>query len=129
MPAIAAVTLPIDNESPQGTVTLSPDGIDANGVARFSSGEEVYDSRQVLTQSIRLPSKTSKVVRTQIKLVLPMMDQLDDTKRIGEVLVNVEIVMPKSAPQSLRHQTAIELYALCGTGVVHDAIRTAKPYY
>jgi len=80
-----------------GSVSYTPSRIDQNGVAIWTLAGDTYDAEKRLSLSVRRPTKGSQVIREQVKLVHPVMDATDDTLKIGENLVNLEIVFHKKS--------------------------------
>lgn len=100
MTAFAAILLDDDGDTPH---TFSPSTIDSNGAARlFENGDVPFDGRNALSLSVKLPKNGSQVARVTAKVVVPVMDSIDSTKKVGEVLGNVEFVIPKGATTSHR---------------------------
>jgi len=101
MSAFAAVTLD-DGQSTPAPVVFSPSTIDVNGVARYYEGSDVFDARRSISSFVRLPSKGSQVARVQLKVVTPVMDDTTPTLKVGDVMCNVEFVIPKRATAQQR---------------------------
>jgi hypothetical protein len=113
MPAFAALTVNDgrDLDPTPGTpvpVTFNPSSIDSNGVAKwYESGVDVLDARRSLSQSVKQPVKGSQVARVQLKVVVPVMDETDESLKVGDGLCNVEFVIPKRMSRAQR----CDLYA------------------
>lgn len=124
---------PIDLNDGQGTPqshTFSPSVIDPNGVARlFEDGDVPFDGRNAISLGVKLPKNGSQVARVTAKVVVPVMDSIDSTKKIGEVIFNGEFVIPKGA--TLAQRSDILAYAanfLADTSV-EDAVTKLESVY
>lgn len=128
MPAIAAFAVATDGSS--GSISFTPIGQDSKGVWTYLSPDDsVYDARQKVTQSFRLPNQKSKVARAQVKLSMPIMDSVDPTKKSGEIFANLEVVIPKFADAATRTQFLYELKGLLYTSVVSSALVEMESMY
>lgn len=99
MPAIASLTLP--NATPADVVFSVP-SIDGNGLARWVKPESVLDARPVVTLSVRQAKPNSVVSRVNAKILQPVMDTVDTTKKIGENYVSMEFVFHKQSTSAQR---------------------------
>lgn len=98
----AFATLSLQNEAAVAQ-SFAPAGIDPQGVAKWMTNTEtVFDARRVATMSLSLPKNGSSVVRLKQKVLIPIMDTVDTTKKIGEAYALVELVMPKTASTTVR---------------------------
>lgn len=85
-----------------GAVTYKPSSIDQNGVATWVKDGAVYDANKKLSLSVKRPTKGSQVIRVTSKLVHPVMDAVDTTLKVGDILLTFEAVFPKRATQAER---------------------------
>jgi len=102
------------------TVTFNPMGKDPKGVATWMTNDSVYDSKKKVTMSTTLPGANTGVVRIKQKVMIPIMDSIDPTKKLSEAYVNIEAVLPKNASQTVR----LDLRKLADTLLAH-AVSTA----
>jgi hypothetical protein len=103
MTAFAAITL-FDGAATPVEHTFSPAGIDQNGVARLYENSDTapLDARQAISLGVKLPKAGSPVARVTAKVVMPVMDEVEPTKKIGELIANVEFVLPKTVSLAQR---------------------------
>lgn len=92
MPAIAALTL---NNHAAVATSFIPLNTDSNGVSTFMTSEAVFDARKKVTAGVSLPKTGSSVSRLRYRVSVPVLD-IQNVK-IGEVLVDVNAVIPKVA--------------------------------
>lgn len=99
MTAFAAVTL-LNNAS--ANVVFNPQAIDPTGVAIWLTSDAVFDAKKKLTMSVSIPKGNSPVSRIKQRVMIPIMDAVDTTKKVGEAYVNIEAVIPKLASDTTR---------------------------
>lgn len=101
--------------------SFAPVGIDPSGVAKWmTTTETVFDARRTATMLTTLPKNGSNVFRLKQKVLIPVMDLVDPSKRIAEAYVNVEYVIPKQA--NLTQRLDLRAYA---DEFVKNAVSTA----
>lgn len=83
-------------------VVFNPTSIDSNGVATFLTNDSSYDAKKVATMSVKLPTKGGTMTRIKQKVLIPIMDTIDATKKVGEAYVVIEASIPKIASESVR---------------------------
>lgn len=127
MPAFASVPVALDSGST--TASLVPSTIDSNGVAKWFQAGDVLDARLSLTASARNPTKNGSVSRVQVKFVYPIMDTVETTKKIGEMLGTMEFVIPKKASQSQRNQLFYAVKSIAALSVVESAVKSIESVY
>jgi len=94
MPAIAAISI---NDSVPAAQSFTPLNLDSTGVARYGTSAAVFDAKSIITHSVSLPKNGSTVTRVKQKIVIPIMDTVDTTKKVAEAFANIEYVLPKNA--------------------------------
>lgn len=99
MSAFAPVTLLNDAS---GNVVFNPQGIDSNGVAKYLTSDSIYDAKRALTMSVTLPKNGSNVARIKQKIMIPVMDAVDTSLKLGEAYITIEAVIPKQASSTVR---------------------------
>lgn len=99
MTAFAALSLANNAAVAQ---SFTPQSIDSAGVARWLDTQSIYDAKKTVTMSVSLPKGKSSVARVKQKIVIPVMDAVDTTKKIGESYAYVELVYAKQASQTDR---------------------------
>lgn len=97
MTAFAVITLDDGADTPVSH-SFTPSAIDQNGVARLYELDDnvPFDGRNAISLGVKLPKAGSNVARVTAKVVIPVMDGVDPTKKIGEAIGSVEFVLPKS---------------------------------
>lgn len=126
MPAFAAITL-LNNAA--ANVVFNPQSIDSNGVATFLTGDAVFDGKMRLTQSVGLPRNGSTVSRVKQKIVVPVMDIVDPSKKVNEAYVNVEYVLPKNTSETIRLDLAKYVATLATHAVTKAAVQNFESVY
>jgi hypothetical protein len=83
--------------------TFTPNSIDREGVATWlTTSEAVFDARRRASLSVRHPKNGSSVVRIKGRVLIPIMDTIDTTKKVAEAYADVSFVIPKQANQTQR---------------------------
>lgn len=101
MPAFAALVL---KNNAATNVTFNPLTIDTTtGVASYATADANWDAKTIVTASSSTPSGKSSRARQRIKVTLPIMDAIDVTKKIDEVIVDVSISYPRSSTSLQRN--------------------------
>lgn len=99
MTAFASLAL-LNNAA--ATVTFIPQSIDSSGVAKWITQDSVYDARKVVTMSVTLPKNGSSVARIKQKVIIPVMDTVDASKKLSDAYINIEVVLPKQCSETVR---------------------------
>jgi len=115
----AFATLTLQNNA-AANVVFSPVSIDASGVATWLTSDSVYDAKKSVTMSVSLPKKGGSVSRIKQKIVIPIMNSVVTTQKDGEIIANVEVVIPKIASSTDRLDARKYVQTL-----VADAVSTA----
>lgn len=115
----AFATVALTNEA-AATVNFTPLNLDNTGVARWGTANSVYDAKSLLSMKVDLPSGKSTRIKVKQKLTIPVMDAVDATLKIDELICNVEFSLPKSATQTQR----LDMRKYAATLLAH-AITTA----
>jgi hypothetical protein len=68
-----------------------------NGVATWRTTGTNFDTSAAITFSMSLPTAKSTRTRIKEKVVIPVVNVLDATKKDDEIIVNIEFIIPKSA--------------------------------
>lgn len=83
-------------------VVFNPASIDSSGVARWLTSDAIYDSKKAATMLVTYPKNGGQVCRIKQKIVIPIMDAVDASKKVSEAYVNIEAVIPKNASETTR---------------------------
>lgn len=126
MTAFANVVL---TDSASANRTFVPASIDQNGVARWFETASVLDARLGVSLSTRLPTKGGNVARVTGKLVIPVMDTVDTSLKVGEIIGTFEFVIPKRATTTQKHDARSLMYAFIGDANVLAAVRDQLSVY
>lgn len=126
MPAFAATTL---KDSADADVAFIPTTIDSNGVALSMTDSASFDACHRLSTSTTLPKSGGTVIRTKQKVVIPVMDAVDTSKKLNEIIVNIEYVMPKNSPVKLRKDAAAYVSTLAKHAVTINAVENFESQY
>lgn len=117
MTALAALTL---NNNAAVAQTFNPSGIDSQGVAKWLGTETVFDGKKSVTMSVTHPKNGSTVVRVRQRIMIPIMDTVDTTKKVAEAYADLQFVLPKQA--SLTNRLDLRKFT---TELVAHAVSTA----
>lgn len=125
MTAFAAFTL--ENASNQ-PVAFNPQST-KDGISKWFDTNTVYDAKRAITMSLTLPKNGSTVIRSKMKVVIPIMDTIDVSKKVGEAYANIEFVLPKSSALVVREDLRRFAENLLGTAVVTAAVSNFESVY
>lgn len=117
MSAFASLVLA---DSTPANVTFNPSNISPDGVASYATSDSIYDARRKVSIQVSLPKNGSQVVRIKQRVLVPIMDAVDTTKKIGEAYINLETVLPKNTSEAIR----LDLKAF-GQNLLAHAVSTA----
>lgn len=126
MPAFAAITL-LNNAA--ANVIFNPQSLDAKGVATYLTGDAVFDAKMRFTHSVSLPKNGSTVSRVKQKIVVPVMDTVDPSKKVCEPYINIEYVIPKNTPESVRLDMPKYGASLASHAVTKAAVQNFESVY
>lgn len=112
MPAIAAMVLA---DSVPANITFNPADKDSAGVATFLTSDAVFDAKKKVTLSVTLAKSSGSVHRVKQKYVVPVMDPVDSSLKIGECIVNIDMALPKVSTQTNR----LDVLAFAKAGLAH----------
>lgn len=117
MSAFATLTL---KNNAVADVVFNPQSIDSNGIAKWLTNDSVYDARKSATMLVSLPKNGSSVARIKQRVMIPIMDTVDTSKKVAEAYINIESVIPKLASETVR----LDLRA-AGKTLLENAVSTA----
>lgn len=126
MSALAALSLQNNAAVAQ---TFTPAGIDSSGVARWHGSETILDGKKVVTMSVNLPKNGSTVVRVKQRVMIPIMDTVDTTKKIAEAYADVVLVLPKQASETNRLDLRKFAEKLLADAVTTSAVTNFEAVY
>lgn len=117
MPAIAVLTL---NNNAAVAHAFNPAGF-KEGLMRWNTvTQAVYDARRSVTQSMMDPKSASPVHRAKQRILLPHMDAVNTSLKLGESYVNIEWVFSRLATATDR----LDLRSYAGQ-LVYNSVTTA----
>jgi len=127
MPAIAALSLS------DGTASRSyvPQSIEGN-LATYTyqpAGTTSLDARWKITHSVSLPKAGSVVVRTKSKLVIPVMDTVDTSKKVADIMATVDFVLPTRSLKADRTALWTTLSNLIVNAITTSAVEDFNNVY
>lgn len=125
MTAFAAFTLEDASSQP---VAFNPQST-KDGISKWFDTNTVYDAKRAITMSLTLPKNGSTVIRSKMKVVIPIMDTIDVSKKVGEAYANIEFVLPKSSALVVREDLRRFAENLLGTAVVTAAVSNFESVY
>lgn len=126
MSAFAPITL---TDEATGNVIFSPSSLDKEGVATWRSADTMLDAQYVVTQSLTVPKTNGQMIRLKQRVMIPLFDAIDTTKKIGEAYANVEIVAPRYSTDSVRKDLRAYAKSLLGNAVTTAALGNLESVY
>lgn len=121
MTAFASLTL---QNNAATNVVFTPSAIDKDGVALWFAPGAVLDARPRATLRVTNPKNGSNVARVTGKVVIPVMDSVDTTKKVADVLGSFEFILPKQATETNR----LDIRKMVDT-MIQNAVTTAAVQY
>jgi len=120
MAAIATRTL---KDHAAADVAFAPNRIDSTGVALWVGPESIYDAQSSVTQLVKRASNGSAVNRVTGKVVIPIMDSVATTTKVGDLIASFEFVLPKVATENQRLDILAAAKAAIGDSVTLAAVQ------
>jgi len=117
MSSFAALTL---KNNALADVVFNPQSIDPEGVAKWLDANSIFDAKRSVTMRVSLPKNGGQVARIKQRVMIPVMDSVDTSKKIAEAYINIESVVPKQASEQVR----LDLRAF-GGNLLDNAVSTA----
>lgn len=99
MSAFAPVSL---KDSAAVAVVFSPANIDSSGVATWLTNNSVFDAKSKVTMSMTFPKGGTSTVRIKQRILVPVMDTVDPSKKLGEGYVDISVLIPKNMSEKQR---------------------------
>lgn len=100
MTAFAAIAL---DDAASAAVTFSPSAIDSAGVAKlYDNAAASIEERRSISLAVRAPKASGSVFRVTGKVSIPVVDGSTPPLKVGEVIANIEFVIPKRAATTQR---------------------------
>lgn len=124
----AFATLTLQNNA-AANVVFTPNSIDSLGVAAWFAPGTVLDARPRATLSVKNPKGTSNVARVTGKVAVPIMDLIDPSKKVAEVLGTFEFVLPKQATETQRLDIRKMVDTMLTSAVVTAAVQNVEAIY
>lgn len=87
---------------------------------RFVTG--VFDANHTVTASVSLPGVNGKVSRVKHRVTVPIMDSVDVSVKLGEMVANVEFILPKMSSVAQRTVLLSYVNALLATSMAADNV-------
>lgn len=126
MSAFANLTL---QNNAAANVTFVPSNIDKNGVATWYVTNSVLDARHRASLQVRNPSASSNVARVSARVVIPVMDTVDASKKVADCIGTFEFVLPKQATEANRLDLRKYLDTLMQNAVTTAAVQYIESIY
>jgi hypothetical protein len=126
MSAFASLTL-VDYAV--ANVVFTPTSIDNNGVAKYLSSDAIFDAKKAVTMQVTLPKAGGSVSRVKQKIVIPIMDTVDTTKKVSECIISIEAVLPKNATLAQRRDLKALAVSLAGNAITTAAYESLESIY
>lgn len=110
-------------------VTFTPANIDSDGVATWYSTGTVLDARPRASILVRNPKGNSNVARVTGKVVVPIMDTVETTKKVAEVVGSFEFVLPKQASETQRLDIRKMVDTMITNAITTNAVQYIESIY
>lgn len=126
MSAFASLTL---LDSSAANVVFNPSSIDSDGVATWRTGDAIFDAKKTVSMSVKTPANGSNVVRIKQRIVIPVMDTVDPSVKVGEAYATLEFVISKKATETQRLDLRKHLETLVSNAVSVAALQNLESIY
>lgn len=126
MSAFASLTL---QNNAAANVVFTPSAIDKDGVATWYSTGAVLDARPRATLKVTNPKSGSSVARVSGKVVVPVMDTVDTTKKVADIIGTFEFVLPKQATQTNRLDIRKLVDTMITNAIITAAVQDIESIY
>lgn len=100
-----------------------------NGVATWKNSGVSYDTGRLASFSLSIPTAKSTRCRIKAKMVIPLVDPLDSTKKIDELIANVEFVIPKQSVLTARQDLRALIVSFLGSDAIVAAVNNFEGVY
>lgn len=122
-------TLSLKNQAAT-EVAFTVEGINySTNVASWVNVGASYDASKRATFSLVPPTARSSRARVRVKVAVPIMDPVLVTKKVDELIVNVEFVLPKSSTLADRQDLRAYMADFLTDPVVVNAIQNFEGVY
>lgn len=126
MSAFAALVL---KNAAAADVTFNPSSIDGAGVATWLTSTSIFDAKEKVTMSVQLAKNGGAVSRIKQKVLIPIMDTVDTSSKLGEAYATIEIVIPKVSTSTHRLDLRAHLSTLLDHAVSTAAFTDLEAIY
>lgn len=125
----AFATLQLKNDAAT-EVSFTVEGINyQTNVAAWTNAGVSYDASRRATFSMLAPTARSTRARIRLKVAIPIMDPVLTTKKIDELIANVELVLPKSSTLADRKDLRAFIADFLTDAVVTNAVNNFESVY
>lgn len=122
-------TLQLKNDAATETL-FTVEGINyQTNVAAWVNAGSSYDASKRATFSMLSPTARSTRARVRLKVAIPIMDPLLPTKKVDELIANVELVLPKSSALADRKDLRAFIADFLVDPVVVNAVNNFESVY
>lgn len=101
----------------------------SSGVATWLSAGATFDGKSKATFSLSLPNAKTTRARVKVKVAIPIMDTIDATKKVDEVVFNGEFVLPKNSTSASRVLLLAYVKSLMADDIVERGTRLFEGVY
>lgn len=127
MPAFANLSL--KNQAATEVVYTPADIDPSTGVARYIGAGASYDARPQVTISTSYPKGNSTKVKVKGKIVFPVMDTVDTTRKVDENIAQFEFSLSKTSALLTRQDLRAALADFLVDATVVSAIEGFESVY
>ncbi len=122
-------TLQLKNQAAT-EVTFAVNGVNySNNVASWATAGSSYDAKTVATFSLVPPTSKATRARVKLKVSIPIMDAVQTTLKVDELIANVELVLPKIAVLADRQNLRAYIADFLTDTVVVNAVENFEGVY
>lgn len=111
-------------------VNFAVNGVNyTNNVASWSAAGASYDAKTIATFSLVPPTTKSTRARLRLKVTVPIMDAVQTTLKVDELIANVELVLPKTSVLADRQNLRAFIADFLTDAVVVAAVENFEGVY
>jgi hypothetical protein len=125
MAAFAPLTLDL---TAVDTEVLTPQSINANGVATWLGTDPSFDAKKSATMQVVVPKSNGTVARVKQRVSIPLMDAFTGLKT-GDNYVNIEAVFAKATPAAYRMSLLFMARDLLNEAITEAAYENLEAIY
>lgn len=112
------------------TVSFSAGTIDYNtSVATWFHQGASYDASEVMSFSLKVPTSKSSRSRIRAKITVPIMDAVNTTKKVDELIIDCNLSFPKTSTLAQRRDALAYFKSYMATTIMTQAVEANSGVY